>query len=740
MKEMVNRLLAAGAAIGALAAAQTALAQDAPSVAEAASHGDDEIVVTAQKRETNLQDTPLAISAIGGSTMEERGIDDVANLQSYVPNLRVGQEQDGVKITLRGIGIQGTSSITDNGVAFYQDNFYISRPAGGSAVFYDVNRVEVLRGPQGTLYGRNATGGVINVISNEPSMRDFSGEVGASYGSRNLWEVRGWVNAPLGDVAAVRLSAVYTEEDGYLKNLGGRDLYGTDGDLTVRGQVKVGDVDSVELLLYGLYSKLKGTGSANQFLQRNIGGPPPVQALLRTLPALNLNPRVTNINAPTYLTVETKLAFARLRKDFGGVEAYLQVGRMWQDSHNQQDFDGSPVDVSIFNKDQDNKSTSVEARLASTGDGPFSWIVGGYYFDESTYILRRVRLKGLTPGGVISLPDFILDEYGNSETIAGFASATYALGDALRLTGGIRYTEDRKDGRKITRGNFGQPFPPDLPNAMFPADVKFDKVTWKAGIEYDVAPDVLAYASVSNGYKAGGFNLSSDGRPYDPETITAYEFGIKSDLFDRVARINLDAFYYDYTNLQLTTLGVAADGVTPGQFTTNAAASTIWGIELDTRWRLSDRFTFTAGYSYIDAQFDEYLNRDPLAGPGPVLDLSGNQLPFVSRHTVNLGINYEVELGAGTLTFAANSNFHSAFFLREFNNYAIDRVPSNTKTDLTITYRLSDPGLSITGYVTNIEDNVERNNIYLTPGFIGVSPTTAYSKPRTVGVRVDYSF
>lgn len=737
MRKIVSRLLVASVALSALAGAHAARAQDAT---PAAGTEEDEIIVTANKRESSLQDTPLAISAIGGTAMEERGIDDVANLQSYVPNLRVGQEQDGIKITLRGIGIQGTSSITDNGVAFYQDNFYLSRPAGGSAVFYDVNRVEVLRGPQGTLYGRNATGGVINVISNEPSTSGFSGEAGASYGSRNLWELRGWLNAPLGDVAAVRLSAVYTEEDGYVKNLRGRDLYGTRGDLTVRAQVKVGDVESVELLLYGLYSKLKGTGSANQFLARNIGGPPPVQALLRTLPPLIADPRVTDIDAPTFLIVETKLGFARLRKDFGGVEAYLQAGHMQQDSHNQQDFDGSPVDVSIFNKDQDNKSTSIEARLASSGSGPFSWIVGGYFFDEETYILRRVRLKGLTPGGVISLPDFILDEFGNSKTIAGFASATFALTDAFRLTGGVRYTEDKKDGRKITRGNFGQPFPPDLPNAMFPAQVKFDKVTWKTGVEYDVAPDVLAYASVSNGYKAGGFNLSSDGRPYDPETITAYELGVKSDLFDRTGRINVDAFYYDYTNLQLTTLGVAADGVTPGQFTTNAAASTIWGIELDTRWRLSERMTFTAGYSYIDAEFDEYLNRDPLAGPGPRIDLSGNQLPFVSRHTVNVGLAYEVELGSGMLNIAVNSNFHSAFFLREFNNFAIDRVPANTKTDLTLTYRLSDPGLRLTGYITNIENNVERNNIYLTPGFIGVSPATAYTKPRTIGVRVDYSF
>jgi iron complex outermembrane receptor protein len=739
-KTMTASVFALAACLAAPAAAQDGGGTDEAVARSDTSYGIEEIIVTANKREASLQDTPLAISAIGGGAMEERGIDDVSNLQSYVPNLRVGQEQDGVKITLRGIGIQGTSSITDNGVAFYQDNFYLSRPAGGSAVFYDVNRVEVLRGPQGTLYGRNATGGVINVISNEPTTRGFEGEVGASYGSRNLWEVRGWLNAPLGDVAAARISAVYTEEDGYVKNLSGPDLYGSNGDLTVRGQIKVGDVDSVELLLYGLYSKLKGSGTANQFLTRNIGGPGPTQALLRTLPPLITDPLVSDIDAPAFLNVETKLAFARLRKDFGGVEAYLQVGRMWQDTSNQQDFDGSPVDVSIFNKTQDNKATSVEARLSSTGDGPFSWILGGYYFDEETYIQRRVRLKGLTPGGIISLPDFLLDEFGNSSTIAGFASLTYALSDAFRVTGGIRYTEDKKDGRKITLGNFGQPFPPDLPNAQFPADVKFDKVTWKVGLEYDVSPDVFAYASVSNGYKAGGFNLSSDGRPYNPETITAYEAGIKSDLFDRTARVNVDAFYYDYTDLQLTTLGVAADGVTPGQFTTNAAASTIWGVELDTQWELTPGFLFTAGYSYIDATFDEYVNRDPLAGPGPALDLAGNRLPFVSKHTVNLGLQYETTLGSGTLTLAANTNFHSDFFLREFNNRNIDRVEANTKTDLTATYRLDDVGLRFTAYVTNLEDNVERNNIYLTPGFIGVSPTTAYTKPRTVGVRVDYAF
>ena len=214
-----------------------------------------------------------------------------------------------------------------------------------------------------------------------------------------------------------------------------------------------------------------------------------------------------------------------------------------------------------------------------------------------------------------------------------------------------------------------------------------------------------------------------------------------SRVFDRVALVMVVAFAYGLRrDLQLTTLGVASDGVTPGQFTTNAAASTIWGVEIDTQWELTQGFVFSAGYSYIDATFDSYLNRDPLAGPGPTVQLAGNRLPFVSEHTVNLGLQYETYIGDGTLTMAANTSFHSDFFLREFNNRPIDRVEANTKTDITITYAFDDPGLRLTAYVTNLEDNVERNNIYLTPGFIGVSPTTAFTKPRTFGVRADFEF
>ena len=329
---------------------------------------------------------------------------------------------------------------------------------------------------------------------------------------------------------------MYSREDGYIENTaGGTALHGSDGDVTVRGQLLYGVPETVEVLLYGSYSKLNGTGVASQFVQRNVGGPPPTQALLRTIPADNPDPLKTAVDADSFNDVETYLGFARITKDFGGVEAFLQAGKLWQETDLQQDFDGSAVPVSIFNKSQDSEAESVELRLSSTGDTPLSWIVGGYYFNEDTYIFRRVRLNGLTPGGMINLPDFLLDETGKSSTIAAFASLTYSVTDNLRLTGGIRYTRDKKRGTKVNRLKFGAPVDAPLPNANFPANVKFNKATWKGAIEYDITPDILIYGSISNGYKAGGFNITSDGQPYNPEKITAYEIGFKSDLFDRRA-------------------------------------------------------------------------------------------------------------------------------------------------------------------------------------------------------------
>lgn len=712
----------------------------------------EKIQVTAQKRITSVQETPVAISAFSGNMLETRGIDDLNNLQSYVPALHVAQEQEGFKISLRGIGLQGTSTISDSGVAFYLDDNYIARPAGGAAVLFDIERIEVLRGPQGTLYGRNATGGVINVISNRPT-DEFEARVGLTLGERNLHEIRGMINVPISDALASRFSVVYSEEDGYVKNTsslpGTDDFFGSDGDTSVKGQLLWGTPQQLEVLLSGTYSNLQGTGINMVYQERNIGGPPPTQALLRTIPEPAGDPLKAASDAPTYNDNETASAFVRIRKELEGAEAYLQAGYLDQKTRLQQDFDGSAVAISIFNKDQDSTAKSLEARLASPNDSALSWLLGGYYFAEDTFIFRRVRLNGLTPGGIINLPDFLLDEKGLSETRALFGNATYALSDTLRVSAGLRYTRDEKSGTKITRGNFGQPFPPDIPNDAYPGIATFSETTWRAGIEWDYAPQTLAYANISTGYKAGGFNLTSSGLPYAPEYIKAYELGIKSDFWHNKARVNLDTFYYDYHDLQLTTLTTVNNA--PGQFTTNAAQSTIYGAEIEGQFVLNEHWRLQSSYTWIHAEFYELYSTDtrdpaPLFNPTDPTglgrtDLSGNKIPFVADNTLTLGLQYGRSLAnGGYLDGALNILWQDDLYLREFNHPDIDKVAAYTKTDATITYTFAGDQLSVTAYVTNLENDTQKTNVYVSPGFLGLSATTAYSKPRTLGIRLDYRF
>ena len=728
----------------------TAGAQDAGDGSPQASPADgmEVILVTAQKRETALQDTPLAISAFAGAAMEDRGINDISSLEAYVPSLHVGREQDGFKISIRGIGLQGTSAISDSGVAFYQDGFYIPRPTGGSAMFFDVDRVEVLRGPQGTLYGRNATGGVINVIANEPTDA-FEGRVGATYGERNLFEARGVLNVPLGDQLAARVGVLYAEDDGYVENVSGiagtDDLFGRDGDLNLRGQLKFDSGAGTSVLVSVTYSDLNGSGVPLKYLERNAGGPPPTRALLGLLPPDFADPLTIATNRPGNHDTETLLLFARVEQEFEWFDVFVQGGILDQDSDLSQDVDGSTLDVSQFFKTQNNDASSVELRLSSKADAPFDWILGGYYFEEETFLNRLVALNGLSPMGIFPLPDFNLDEFGNSSTVAVFGSVTYPVTDTLSLTGGLRYTHDDRGGTKITISNFGQPLPPDL----IDVSVSYDRVTWKAAAEWRPGENTLVYASVSNGYKAGGFNLTSSGQPYNPEEVLAFELGLKSNPLDGRAQFNLDAFYYDYKDLQLTNLTSVNNA--PGQLTTNATATTIYGVELSGFYNITADLRLLAGYAYVDAAFDEYFNTDP-RDPMPVFNpddplgfgrqnLEGNRVPYVSEHTISIGFDFTRNVGNdGRLTIAALMNWHSDMFLREYNDPVIDRVDANTKTDAHISYLFGSWDVEFTAFVTNIENNTEKTNIQISPGFVGRSAVTAYSRPRTWGVKLDWSF
>jgi len=542
----------------------------------------DVIIVTAQKRETSLQDTALAISAFSGAALERQSIDDVISLQSYVPTLHVGQEQDSFKVSIRGIGTYNTGSISDPGVALYTDGFYIPRPSGGNANFFDVNRIEVLKGPQGTLYGRNATGGVVNIISNAPVF-ETEGQVGFTYGNRDHFEGRAMLNMPLSENLALRVTGQYKEKDGYVENVfpGDNNLHGSDGDINARGQLLYRGKDDLEVLFSATHSDLNGTGVGLKFLERNNGGPPPVSGFLNSMPPDFEDPLTVSHDENNFNDTTTTITFARVTKDFGGIELFVQAGKLWQETSLLQDVDSSPLPISNFGRSSDNDANSLEVRLASTTDAPLQWIVGGYYFEEETFIKRTVDLNGLEAGVVVPREGLDIEEFGESETYAGFGNITYSVNEKLNLTGGIRYTSDTRGGSQETFENFGRPGPAAA------GSVDFDRVTWKAGVEYRPKNDVLMFGSISNGYKAGGFNLSTTGEPYSPELVTAYEAGLRTSPLGGRAQFNLDGYYYDYTDLQLTNLKLDEATGRVNRLTANAAATTIQGIEVNGQFELA---------------------------------------------------------------------------------------------------------------------------------------------------------
>lgn len=703
----------------------------------------EEVLVTAQKRSTNLQETPAAISAFTGDALATRGIDDATSMQSYVPNLHVGQEQDGFRIALRGVGTQGTSSVNDPGVAFHIDGLYYPRPSSASSLFFDVDRVEVLRGPQGTLYGRNATGGAINVISKRPSS-ELEAQLGASIGSDEFYEMRGVLNVPLSDSISTRLSVIRSEDEGYHENLStapevSKAFFGSDGDWAARGQVLFDPSDRFELLLSVSYSELNGTGIPMTYLRPFSSPIPPVRALYQLAPAEPPERLETYNDNRSFNDTETLAVAPTMTVSFDGLDVVLVAGQIEQDTHIVQDFDGSNQPVSQFEKVQSNTARSVEVRLVSSGSGPLEWLFGGFYFEEETDIFRGVQLNGVAG----PLPVFDLREDSKNSAVAAFGSVSYALTDTFTITAGGRYTEDEKRGSKRTLSNLGQPLPPDVIDQQ----AKFSDPSWKLGFDWFVADEVMLYASASTGYKSGGFNITSNGTLYEPETVLAYEAGVKSKLLDGRMQLNGTAFFYAYEDMQLNTLTTINNA--PGQLTTNAGESEIYGIELESRLQATQALLLFASYSYLSAEFIRYTNSDPVFPQKGLQDLQGRRVPFAPENTASFGAEYTIQLGSGARIIPSiNFGWHDELYMREYNE-SIDEQESATRTDVSVKYTSAGSRFSATAYATNLEDEAELANIYIGAGFLGTpqaagppvpTPTAQYKRGRMYGLRLDYSF
>lgn len=717
----------------------------------------DEIIVTAQKRETNLQSTPIAITAFGANQLEDRGINGAEDLQYYVPGLTFGKTVTRTsQVTLRGIGAENINPGGDPGVAVHVDGAYQQYSGYIAQDFFDVERVEVLRGPQGTLYGRNATGGSINIITKKPT-EELEGSIGMAIGNYNQNKFQGVISGTLVENKILgRLSIESNSHDGFTKNIA-KNIDIDDKDFTaLRGQLEFQLSDSLtaNLTVYGYQDDSTGVPLVNV-------GPNPSGPLLAglNLDAANndlpdlifanffvsnnalpnptiLDRRLVSHNTDTIGSEESDGATLILNKDFDGFSIKSTTSYNDVEYLNAGDTD-STAEVSTSQTTAGNYETiSQELQVSSTSDGSLKWTAGIYYYKEESAFDANITLADTTPlaAPFIGVP-VTWDALGqvDAKSFAVYGEGNYRFSDALSVTFGLRYTDDKKDmSESVFAMGLGVLDPVTLGPVLSSDSAEFSETTSKLGLEY-TTNNTLFYGTVSTGFKAGGFNISGLQPSYDPETVTAIEAGFKSSLASDSVRLNGAVFYYDYEDLQAFQIEGQSSVIT------NATSAEVSGIELELVSVISESLTIDTAINYLDATYKEFITEDALF-PGISRDLAGNTLPRAPKLSLNIGLQYSKDMGeSGSLRGRLNYSWTDDQYFRQFN-LDRDREESYSRTDLTLSWASADDIWDVDAFVKNIEDDDTISNIIVAAGVLGSQPLASFNPPRTIGLGVQYNF
>lgn len=759
----------------ALAAAAPAAAQETtastpdPQAEPAGEEGLTDIVVTAQRRSESLQRAAVAVTAVTGDALANAGITETANLGKLVPALVVQPTGGTTSFFLRGVGTNSQNSFSENAVAFNFNGIYVARPTAPAGVFYDLERVEVVKGPQGTLYGRNATGGAINVLPRKPELGKFGVEGLLEYGNYDAKKAMGAINLPLGDTIALRIAGQVIDRDGYIS-----DGYDDERGEAVRASLLIRPSDRWSMTIVGDYYNQHGKGSGAVLLPYSTLAAPPLEDRVSVS-----DPRAqaaiaqyaAGIFAPPFCggaggfvrsgCIAQAGTDGFLDNQFYGlsatVEGDLGFGKLtvipaWRKSDTNfrtylPGFRGDITDVS----DQ----ISVEARISSNDDQRLRYVVGAFFFDEKQAAVNFFRQ------GNLSTTRFTPNL--RTESIAGFGQLTFDVTDAFRLVAGGRYTrEDKRQRTQTASGGLPGPIEPAL-GAPFTGALSFEKFTWKAGVEFDAGPASLLYANVATGFKSGGFFVAQPpNNTFAPETLTAYTAGAKNRFFDNKLQLNVEAFYWDYKDQQITFVGGVPTGnglFAQGSITVNAGKSRIYGGEVELRFAPSRNDLFTAVAQYLNGRYDELqtANFSPtgapvatgctilgsrLANPGVNgarfydIDCSGKPSVNAPEWSFNLGYERTFPLGGDLdLVFGARTNIETSRFLNA-NYRPEEKQDGFMMSDAYLTLRAE--GWSLTGFVNNIEDAEVLARAGTRP--ILDFPVGTLRPPRTYGVRVGFDF
>lgn len=793
----------------------SAPAQQAPDTSQAeqdAAGPIGDIVVTAQKREESLQSTPVAVSAFTSDSLELKQISGVQQLQFNVPSLVFAQLTGYSQLSLRGIGSDLTVTAGEPTVATFQDGVYLGQLFAQSTPSFDLERVEVLRGPQGTLYGRNSTGGTINYITKAPSFTPGA-NLALLYGNYNHAVVEAGVTGPLaGDTVAGRLTVKYDRRDGYRRNLYDGRAYDANDQVSVQGSVLMKPSDDLSITLRGDNTRQISSpvqqflaplpNSAQQSAEAPLGLFSFPAAVLAGIPgALSAGDlvrlgsgsiadlfgltapgmpgpdptRSTNIQNDfrSRTQVDLRGVSATIDAELGAVSVKSITAYRYSRLNIQMDSDGTSA--AILNTDpirQSSKQFTQEVTLSGRAfDDRLDWLVGGFYFHDKAKLQADLYLPALgdviVAGGSFTNPNAppLLDLSGplisnllqltadpllgttlvggtvpttaflgfgadqTSTSIAGFGQVTYKLTDRLRATGGLRYTRDTKEAFRRLHSNF-------VPAAaLCETDTRrsWDAVTGTGGLDYDLTARTIAYAKVSRGYKAGGFNPAECTASFNPETLWAYEGGVKSTFAQGQARLNVAAFYYKFDNIQFTTY------LNNSSTIKNAANATIFGIEAE--YTIAPRalsgLVLDGSGSYIHSEYGDQLLQDPLGLA--TLNIGGNRLIRAPKWKLNFGAQYTFSSdNAGDFTLRGEGSYSSRVFNDVFNGKAPFQSatvqPGYWIANARLIWAPTDERFQAQLFVENITDKLYAfsRTATSTGGYLGGQ----FSAPRTFGARV----
>jgi iron complex outermembrane receptor protein len=751
---LVKALLLCGVAMVPVAAsAQDATGtQNAPSSAGDAGTAD--IVVTALRRDTTLQRTPAAVTALSGQELASRGISNVEDLAAAVPAVTFGKNIGQAHIAIRGIGSDSVVAGQDPRVAFYQDGVYIARPDAQLSGMFDVDSVQVLKGPQGTLYGRNATGGAIVITGARPT-DEMRGYVRAGYGNYNALNIEMATSGPVSDTLSVRFAGKYERHDGYGKNI----ITGTDIDdkdeIGVRGSVLWKPVEGLELLTILDYSNESDRANGLHYFGNVRPGAVAKGLLLGGTALLNSRNIASDIDPKVHIRtwgIAEHVTYDAGWATFKSITAYRKV-----QSSNLVDIDGTSIQLGFDELFNSSKQFSEELTIDGKVNDRLSWLLGGQYFYEDIGPSgSEIPISSAAIGGPLNPVRDAFFAVGFQKTygLAAYGQLSYELVDGLKLTVGGRYSTEKKKLDDNFQLDFSRPWTPGGPLVSVPGfprhlEDRFSRFTPTATIEYQVTPDVFAYFTYSQGFKSGGYAFGVNQPAYRPEKITNFEGGIKTTFMNGMVTANLIGFHYDYTDLQVTQVRGNVS------VTENAASAKVDGLEAELVLRPVRGVSIGGNYAYVDAKYKDFISVDPsspiiancVAGGFGTLNssgqcaqnLSGNRMSQAPKHSFMLYASGTMNIGDNKLILRGDYNYKSKQFFTPFEN---DLVSQKGYGILSSSLRLEgEAGWSVEGYVRNITDKKAVAQVYVSSLPLFGSPVLGtLTAPRTYGVTLGYKF